>query len=247
MNHFFVSPENISTGMARITGSDVNHIKNVLRMREGEELLLSDGAGCDYHCKIAEITNESVACEILDTDTARSEPNAKFYLFQGLPKADKLELIIQKSVELGVYEIVPVEMARSIVKYDAKKQKAKQERWQKISEGAAKQSKRGVIPEVKEVMPLGKAIEYCKNEAIDTILVPYENFKDIKETKRIISDIAPGSKVAIFIGPEGGFDEMEVNQILENNGKAISLGNRILRTETAPLMILSVLMFQLEE
>lgn len=245
MNHFFVRPEDIEKETAVIRGGDVNHIRNVLRMKEGEELLLSDGEGNDYHCEIAEVKEEEVLCRILDTETSRTEPSVKFFLFQGLPKADKLEHIIQKSVELGVYEIIPVQTARAVVRYDEKKRKAKRERWQKIAEGAAKQSRRGIIPEVRPVMSFPEAVEAAKD--LDLVLIPYENYKDMKATKETIAGIRPGMKVGIFIGPEGGFAQEEV-ALAKEAAKAvpICLGSRILRTETAPLMLLSVLMFSLE-
>lgn len=248
MNHFFVKPEDIRNEKIYISGSDVNHIKNVLRMKAGEELLLSDGEGKDYHCRIeafSEDLEDLIVCEILDTTTSRTELPARFYLFQGLPKADKFEHIIQKSVELGVYEIIPVETARCVVKYDEKKQKNKGERWQKIAESAAKQSKRGIVPEVKPVMKFQDALAYAKE--LDMVLIPYENFKDMKTTKETIARIEAGMQIGIFIGPEGGFEQEEVEQAQTLSGaEAISLGNRILRTETAPLMLLSVLSFQLE-
>ena len=249
MNHFFVRPEDVrkEEGIIRISGSDVNHILNVLRMKIGEELLLSDGEGYDYHCRITafeEGGEKCVVCEIIDSVTNRSEPSAKFYLFQGLPKADKFEHIIQKSVELGVYEIIPLETSRCVVKYDAKKQKSKAERWGKIAESAAKQSHRGVIPEVKPVMKLHEALEYAGD--LDLVLIPYENYKDVKATKETLGKIKAGMRIGIFIGPEGGFEQSEVEQAANRGAVPISLGNRILRTETAPLMLLSVLTFQLE-
>ena len=214
-------------------------------MKEGEELLLSDGDGKDYHCRIASFEDGEVRCEILDMETSRSEPSVRFYLFQGLPKADKMEHIVQKSVELGVYSIIPVETARSIVKYDAKKQKNKKERWQKIAEGAAKQSHRGMIPEVADIRPLKSALEMAAE--LDLVLIPYENYKDMKATKETIATIQPGMRVGIVIGPEGGFEQEEVEQAIQKAGAVpISLGSRILRTETAPLMLLSVLLFNLE-
>lgn len=246
MNHFFVSGISERDGQIRIAGDDVNHIKNVLRMKAGDELLISDGEGTDYHCSIFSFENEEVVCQVIDTESSCTEPSVKFYLFQGLPKSDKLEHIVQKSVELGIYEIIPVEMARSVVKYDTKKQKAKQERWQKIAEGAAKQSHRGIIPEVKEILSMQKALKYAK-ENLDLILVPYENFKNIEFTKETIRSIKPGMKVGFFVGPEGGFEPTEIKEAEESGAVLISLGSRILRTETAPLMLLSVLMFQMEE
>ena len=249
MNHFFVRPEDVrkEEGIICISGSDVNHILNVLRMKTGEELLLSDGEGYDYHCSITAFEEDGekcVVCEIMDTVTNRSEPAAKFYLFQGLPKADKFEHIIQKSVELGVYEIIPLETSRCVVKYDAKKQKSKAERWGKIAESAAKQSHRGVIPEVRPVMKLQEALDYARD--LDLILIPYENYKDVKATKETLGKIKAGMRIGIFIGPEGGFEQSEVELAANSGAVPISLGNRILRTETAPLMLLSVLTFQLE-
>ena len=247
MYHFFVREEMISEGIIVITGPDVNHIKNVLRMKSKEELMLSDGMGTDYHCVIEEVTDEQVICRILEENSALSEPSVQFYLFQGLAKGDKLEHVIQKSVELGVYEIIPVEMARCVVRYDGKKQKAKQERWQKIAESAAKQSRRGIIPKVKEIQSFRDAFSYAQEEKLDLILVPYENYKDMKETKLTLQKICPGMRVGIFVGPEGGFAPEEIDFANQEGGTQISLGNRILRTETAPLMLLSVLTFALEE
>ena len=250
MYHFFVDPEQVSEQEVVITGNDVNHIRNVLRMKTGEEILISDGSGLDMHCEITKLMPEEIRCKILDTASARSESPVRFYLFQGLPKADKLEHIIQKSVELGVHQIIPVGMTRSVVRYDDKKQKNKQERWQKIAESAAKQSNRGIIPEVKEILDFDAALEYAKladGSGLDLILIPYENYKDMKATKEVIASIRPGMRVGIFIGPEGGFDPDEVDRAVKNGAVMISLGNRILRTETAPLMLLSVLTFALEE
>lgn len=243
MYHFFTKPENISQDRIILSGEDYKHIKNVLRMKPGEELLISDGEGMDYTCMIDSLDKE-VVCKITLRNGSANESPAKIFLFQGLPKADKFEFIIQKAVELGVYEIIPVQTERSIVKYDAKKQKAKNERWNKISESAAKQSHRGIIPEVKNVMSFEEALKYA--EMLDIILIPYENFKDVKKTKEIINGLEAGMSIGIFIGPEGGFEETEIERATEAGAKQISLGNRILRTETAPLMILSVIMFGLE-
>ena len=244
MYHFFTSPENIGGGQVQITGPDVNHIRNVLRMKAGEELLVSDGSGTDYTCRIAEITDSSVVCEVVGEGASLSECPVRFCLFQGLPKADKFEHIIQKAVELGVYEIIPVQTARSIVKYDDRKAAAKRERWQKISESAAKQSRRGIVPEVREIMTFKEAV--AEAAGLDMNIIPYENFKDMKSTREILAEIRPGMSVGIFVGPEGGFEEKEVAMANEAGIRSISLGNRILRTETAPLMLLSVLTFALE-
>lgn len=245
MNHFFTEPGNIADGRIFIDGSDVNHIKNVLRMKPDEELLISDGTGKDYLCRISDISDHEIICSIISEEVCRSEPTVRFYLFQGLPKADKMEMIIQKSVELGVYSIIPVETARSVVKYDDKKKKNRVERWQKISEGAAKQSGRGIIPEVGEITSFKNALKAAAG--LDMILIPYENFKDMKATREAIGRIKPGMSVGIFIGPEGGFAGEEVDSAVSAGAERICLGSRILRTETAPLMLLSVLMFSLEE
>lgn len=241
MNHFFLTPENIYNGEAFISGQDVNHIKNVLRMKVGDELLISDGQGMDRVCVIKSISDNEVTCTITEETESVTETRSRFYLFQGLPKADKFELIIQKAVELGVYEIIPVQMARSIVKYDDKKAASKIERWQKIAEGAAKQSRRGIIPEVKPVMSFKEAVKYAGS--LDINVIPYENFPDMKSTKEVIDEVKPGMSVGIFVGPEGGLEESEVETANASGIKSISLGKRILRTETAPLMILSVLMY----
>ncbi len=248
MKHFFTGSENIiekdKKTFALIVGSDVNHIKNVLRMEEGDDLLVSDGIGNDYICKVVSISDEEVWCKVTTKKFSGSELKSKIYLFQGLPKADKFEHIIQKSVELGVYGIIPVALSRSVVKYDDKKSKSKIERWQKISESAAKQSQRGIIPQVFNIVSLEEALEMAKN--INVKLIPYENFMDMSSTKAILNDIVPGQSIGILVGPEGGFSEEEVSKANEAGFTSISLGSRILRTETAPLMLLSILSFNLE-
>ena len=246
MQRFFVEPHQIDEGnqSIRVVGSDVNHMKNVLRMKAGEEVWISDGEEKEYHCEITCFEDEEAVLKILETLESEYELPNKIYLFQGLPKGDKMELIIQKAVELGVHEIIPVEMKRCVVKLDAKKADKKIARWQQISESAAKQSKRMLIPEVHSVMTYKEAMKYAAE--LDVALVPYELAKGMKETRELISAIQPGQSVGIFIGPEGGFEEAEIELALENGAKPITLGKRILRTETAGLTILSVLMFQLE-
>lgn len=244
MHHFFVSPNQVINETIHITGWDVNHIKNVLRMKPGDVFLVSDGQGKDYTCAIESIREEVVG-NIISSDMARTELGNRFFLFQGLPKSDKMELIIQKAVELGVYEIIPVETKRCIVRLDDKKKKLKTQRYQTISESAAKQSKRNIIPEVKRIMTFKEALEYAKK--LHVKLIPYENFKDMQETRKVIGTIEKGMDVGIFIGPEGGFSTEEINEAVLGEIKPVSLGKRILRTETAGLAILSVLMFMLEE
>ncbi|MEE0686113.1 MAG: 16S rRNA (uracil(1498)-N(3))-methyltransferase [Lachnospiraceae bacterium] len=245
MHHFFVSPNQIDDKYVTITGGDVNHIKNVLRMKVDEELLISNGQDKDYYCKIEAISDDEIKALILDEEFEGTELPTELYLFQGLPKSDKMELIIQKAVELGVKEIIPVATKRCVVKLDDKKEASKIKRWQAISESAAKQSRRTIIPEISSVMSFKEAINRAKDFELG--IIPYENFKDMKETKEVLSKVQKGIKIGIFIGPEGGFEESEVQYALDNGIHPISLGKRILRTETAGLAILSVLMFQLED
>lgn len=244
MHHFFVSPDQIDEKYVTITGGDVNHIKNVLRMKIDEELLISNGQDKDYYCKIESISDDEIKAVILDEEFEGTELPTELYLFQGLPKSDKMELIIQKAVELGVKEIIPVATKRCVVKLDDKKEASKIKRWQAISESAAKQSRRIIIPEVSSVMSFKEAINRAKEFELG--IIPYENFKDMTETKEVLKKVQKGIKIGIFIGPEGGFEESEIQYALENGIHPISLGKRILRTETAGLAILSVLMFQLE-
>ena len=246
MYQFFVEPSQIRGNKIIITGSDVNHIKNVLRMKVGEEIAVSNGIdNKEYRCGITEFLAEEIICTLRFVKEDGVELPSKIYLFQGLPKADKMELIIQKAVELGVYEVIPVSVKRAVVKLDEKKKKAKQERWQGIAEAAAKQSKRGIIPKVKHVMNMKEAITYA--EPMDIKLIPYELAGDMAKTKEIINGIEPGKSIAVFIGPEGGFEESEISQAMEKDILPITLGKRILRTETAGLTVLAWLMYHLED
>ena len=246
MQRFFVEPHQIDeeAHQIHITGSDVNHISNVLRMKTGEELWISDGSKYEYRCTIESFEPDEVLLHIVYSQEPEYELPCRIYLFQGLPKADKMELIIQKAVELGAYEIIPVETKRCVVKLDGRKSANKTARWQQISESAAKQSKRMLIPNVHEVLTFREALKYA--ESMDVRLVPYELARGMQETKEILAGIEPGQSVGIFIGPEGGFEEKEIEAAIEGGAKPITLGRRILRTETAGLAILSVLMFQLE-
>lgn len=244
MHHFFVDEKNIDNEFVTIKGSDVNHIKNVLRMKPGEELLISNGVDKDYYCKIDEIQDEQIRAKIYEVDKGGSELDTEFYLFQCLPKGDKMELIIQKAVELGAREIIPVESKRAIVKLDEKKAETKVKRWNSISESAAKQSRRLIIPQVRKPMTFAEAVKYA--ETMDMSVIPYENYKDMKETRQVIDKMQQGMKIGIFIGPEGGFDEAEIEMAVEAGIERVSLGRRILRTETAGMTILSILMFKME-
>lgn len=243
MFNFFAEEGSKAGNFYYITGSDFNHIKNVLRMREGEELLVSE-KGRSHLCVIKSFENEAVKAEICSENYQSTELPIKICLFQGIPKSDKLEMIIQKTVELGVNEIIPVEMSRSIVKLDEKKKKSKLLRWRTISESAAKQSKRSIIPNVCDVMTYKQALE--KAEKLDLFIVPYENKNGMKETKERLSEIKAGMTVGILIGPEGGFEESEVISAQEKGGKTVSLGSRILRTETAAVTAVGMCMLYAE-
>ncbi|MGF0031948.1 16S rRNA (uracil(1498)-N(3))-methyltransferase [Bariatricus sp. SGI.154] len=244
MQHFFVTPSQVKEKKIYIEGSDVNHMKNVLRMRIGEELVVSDGNNLQYRCAVEGYEEGIAVLEILEELPVDTELPSCIYLFQGLPKQDKMELIVQKAVELGACQIVPVATKRAVVKLDEKKAAKKVERWQQIAESAAKQAGRGVIPEVARVMSYKEALKCA--EGLDVVLIPYELAEGMEETRKVIEAIRPGQSVGIFIGPEGGFEKEEVELAMEYGAKAITLGKRILRTETAGLTTLSVLMFHLE-
>jgi len=245
MYQFFVEPSQIQGTRVIITGNDVNHIKNVLRMQPGEEIAVSNGEdGKEYRCGIEELREEEIICTLRFVKEDGVELPSKIYLFQGLPKADKMELIIQKAVELGVYEIIPVATKRAVVKLDEKKAKSKIARWQTISEAAAKQSKRRIVPQIHGVMSFKEAVNYAKDMSVK--FVPYELAEGMEKTRKLISSLKPGQDIAIFIGPEGGFEESEIELALENGMEPITLGKRILRTETAGLTVLSWIMYQLE-
>ena len=244
MYRFFVEKEQIGEKTIRIIGSDVNHIRNVLRMKPGEEILISDGEKKEYHCEIKTLDPEYVEALIMFVKEEGLELPSKVYLFQGLPKNDKMELIIQKAVELGVYAVVPVATKRAVVKLDDKKEAKKLVRWQSISESAAKQAKRLIIPEVMPVMSFKEAVAF--SQTMDVRLIPYELAENMAYTRQVLSQIKPGQSIGIFIGSEGGFAEEEVELALNSGMETITLGKRILRTETAGMTVLSILMYLLE-
>ena len=249
MYQFFVEENQMTGDRIAILGSDVNHIKNVLRMKPGERLRVSlSDSGRSFFCEVESIAEEEVIVHIEEEDEAGTELSNRIYLFQGLPKGDKMELIIQKCVELGVYEIIPVAMKNCVVKLDAKKADSKVKRWQAIAESAAKQSKRTVIPEIRMPMTWKEALK--KAEELDVVLVPYENERGMEATREIMKAIKPGQSIGVFIGPEGGFASEEIEGITpstQDKAHRISLGRRILRTETAGLATLSMLVFCLDD
>lgn len=254
MHNFFVEPYQIHREEIEIVGSDVNHIRQVLRMHEKEQIMVRDGYGHTYLCEITALLEDRILAKIVEAKEVLSELPSPVWLFQCLPKGDKMELIIQKAVELGAVKIVPVASARCVVKLDAKRENNKRKRWNLIAESAAKQSGRGMIPEVLPVQGLAEALSMAKK--LDVCLIPYECAEELlteahktpmQQTKEVIGQIQRGQSVGVFIGPEGGLEKAEVEKAIETGAKPITLGKRILRTETAGLSILSVLMFHLEE
>lgn len=225
---------------------DINHIKNVLRMRPGEKVnFCCEELSREYVCSLTFLGEEEIRAVIEDINAVSGELPVKLVLFQGLPKSDKMDLVIQKAVELGVYKVVPVAMKRCVVKLDAKKAAKKVARWNEIAKSAAKQSKRGHIPEVAPVMSYADAVEYAKS--LDRLLLPYEDAKGLEHSRRVIDSVKGKKSAGIIIGPEGGFDPAEVELAQKAGARTITLGNRILRTETAGMALLSVLMFMLDE
>ena len=243
MYQFFVEEEQVHSDSISITGGDVNHIKNVLRMKNGEKIRVSSKSGQAYFCHISSILDDEVIAAIDSADETGTELDNHIVLYQGLPKGDKMELIIQKAVELGVSEIVPVAMKNCVVKLDEKKAAKKLQRWQAIAESAAKQSKRTVIPTVKQPVIYKEALKIASE--LDITLVPYENERGMKGTREVLKKIEPGMDISVMIGPEGGFSEEEIEMVREEM-EVLSLGKRILRTDTAAITVMSMLMLEIE-
>ena len=245
MHRFFVEEPAMGANSITITGGDVNHIKNVLRMSVGDKICVINGQNNkEYYCEITALGSDTVDTRICEIRESDQELANEIVLFQGLPKSDKMELIIQKAVELGVHTIVPVSTDRTVVKLDAKKEANKRKRWMSISESAAKQSGRLRIPEVTQVVSFEEALEMA--EKMDVRLIPYELAEGMEKTREVMSGIQPGQSVAVFIGPEGGFESSEIEKAREIGVQSITLGQRILRTETAGLVTLAMLVYNLE-
>ena len=245
MYQFFIEDENAAEDFVTIEGSDVNHIKNVLRMKPGEKIRVCTRNGQNYFCSISDITESFVRADILEKEAESTELPCRIYLFQGLPKNDKMEWIIQKTVELGVYEVIPVAMKNCVVKLDEKKAAKKLQRWQAIAESAAKQSKRTVIPTVKQPVTYKEALKIASE--LDITLVPYENERGMDATREIMGQLMAGQTIGVVVGPEGGFAPEEIALVDEHaTMHRISLGRRILRTETAGLAALAMLVYNLD-
>ncbi len=250
MPKFFVKQEQIQENKIIIKNQDVKHIKNVLRAKIGEKLeICNRETGENFICSINKFEENQIWCNIEQKIKEKIESNIKVTIFQGLPKADKMEYIIQKSVELGVYDITPVEMKRCIVKLDEKNAKKKIERWQKISEVAAKQCGRNIIPQINNVINIKKL---CENtQKYDILLIAYENEEkhtlkqELNQIKKQLQD-NKNFKIGVIIGPEGGLEKQDVENLEKTGAKVITLGKRILRTETVALNVLSIIMYELE-
>lgn len=245
MYRFYINKENINDGGISITGTDVNHIKNVLRLEKGSWIIACDGDGTDYISRIIDMDSHHVSLNIEKIQETDTELSTKLVLFQGLPKGDKMELIIQKTVELGVYEIIPILTKRCVVKLNESKALKKQERWQAIAEAAAKQSGRGIIPKVNAPVILEKAFDIAVS--LEYNMIPYELQDGIDESRKIVANACGKKSVGIFIGPEGGFEKDEVAQAVNRGIKPVTLGKRILRTETAGMAFISILMFAMQD
>lgn len=280
MSRFFVNNDSVDLTNNRITisGEDVKHIRSVLRGMPGDKLELSDGCGMDYGAAIEIIGKDSVTAKIMWAEPNKTEPPVNVTLFQGIPKADKMEYIIQKCVELGVKSIVPVITARTVVRFDnARDAAAKAARWKRIALEAAKQCDRGIVPVVEEPVQFDNALKLAGG--INLRLLPYEGenagslhryldeqklkLQELKQQQNykkqlsrqeqlesgqdiaMIGNTGDVNGVAVFIGPEGGFAVDEVQKAVISGFKSVTLGPRILRTETAGVAVLAIIMYEL--
>ncbi|OBR95771.1 MULTISPECIES: 16S rRNA (uracil(1498)-N(3))-methyltransferase [Clostridium] len=244
MNKFFVPQEDINFNIAYIRGEDVKHIRKVLRLKCGDKININNCNGKEFLGAIEKIDKDEVVVNIIEELTLYNESNIKIYLFQGLPKSGKMDLIVQKAVELGVYEITPVVTSRVVVKNDSGEFK-KVDRWNKIAKEACKQCKRSIIPKVN--VPISFKELLSEGECMDLIVVPYENESNagVKKIVNSIEDKSNLEKIAIVIGPEGGFEEQEIDELKNINSHIVTLGPRILRTETAGFVCISLIMYEL--
>lgn len=246
MRRFFTEPDNIKANTASIT-EDAMHITKVLRMQEGDMITLFDGTGYEYTAKLTNINKDVCTAEIISKNMSTLEPDTKVTIYQGIPKSGKMEGIIQKSVELGVYAIVPVEMDRCVAKLDGgKKQSERIKRWNKVAVEAAKQCGRGILPEVKEPVSFKTAIEQMKSGGLP--LMPYEILSSSKDSsvKNVLSQ-NNNTEISVIIGPEGGFSDSEAEYAKSNGINLVGLGKRILRTETVSSAVLAIIMYEKNE
>lgn len=243
MPKFFVPRENIRDDKIIINGEDVAHIKKVLRLGIGDEITMCDGVGRDYSAKIHSIEDKEITCGIISERKSDTEPNIKVTIYQGIPKGSKMDYIIQKTTELGITKIVPCIMSRCVVKIESEKDALKkQSRWQKIAEEAAKQSGRGIIPEVCMPCTFSEAVLMMKQD--DICFAPYE-CEETNTLKNTLSLCDNPLSVSFMIGPEGGYAANEAEQLKQYNIPTVTLGKRILRTETAGEAVLSMVMYEI--
>ncbi|MGI6686259.1 MAG: 16S rRNA (uracil(1498)-N(3))-methyltransferase [Bacillota bacterium] len=243
MNRFFVSPAQIENTLITITGSDVNHISRVLRLKPGDQMMVADGTGREYLVELISATPEKVETVIKESFPAGNEPPLDVYLLQGLPKGEKMELIIQKCTEIGIKKIIPVQMERTIIKLTPDKAEKRRERWQRISFEAAKQCQRSMVPEVLSVCELPQAINQLPKDTL--IIMPWEEEKGLGLKELLRNNGSLTGSVALIIGPEGGISPQEAAWAVEQGVKIVSLGPRILRTETAGLVTISIVLYEL--
>ena len=248
MHRFYInSDDTVSGGKVLLVGDSYNHIKNVLRLNAGDEVTVSDGAGTDYACVIDGFEGGKVSLTITDLNRNAAELPLAITLYQGMPKGDKLELVIEKAVELGAVRIVPVMMERTVVKLDDKKKENRLKRYRLIAESAGKQSGRGIIPEIPGIMSFEEAVKDAGS--LDRVLVPYEDARGMAHARSIVKAIKDDGigTLGIFIGPEGGFAKSEIEKLEASGALVLSLGSRILRTETAGLTMLSIIGFETDK
>ena len=239
MSKFFIPRENVFEKQLKISGEDVIHIVKVLRLKKGDVLTCCDGRGIDYTAKISDISKTEVLCNILETAKSDTEPNIEVTLIQGIPKAAKMDYIIQKNTELGITDIYPCALNRCVAKIDNEK---KIDRWQKIAKEAAQQSGRGVIPKIHKPVDIKDAEKLLK--AADIAFAAYECEEEVT-LKTVLNSVKEPKTVAFLIGAEGGFDKSEIEYLKENGIATVSLGKRILRTETAGEAVLSMIMYEI--
>lgn len=247
MQKFFVESSQIQGSKVDLFGDDFNHIVNVLRMKKDDTVLIGNKENSKtYIAQVEKVNNDNVILNITDELDESTESNVEIDLYQGLPKFDKMELIIQKTTELGISKIIPLDMSRCVVKLDEKDSKKKIERWQKIAEVAAKQSKRGKIPEVENKIKIKELENRIKDYDIFLVAYEEENTNSLKTILKEL-DVKDSYKIGILVGPEGGISTEEIDILKNYNCKVVSLGKRILRTETAPIAMTSNILYELEK
>jgi 16S rRNA (uracil1498-N3)-methyltransferase len=244
MHRFFIKSENIFDDSIIVEGEDVQHISKVLRLQSGERVVLCDGEGTDYLTEIEGIDKHSIKTTIIGKSASKGEPDIEVVLYQGLPKSTKMDIIIQKCTELGIKRVVPVSTVRTVVKLESERdEKKKVERWTKIAEEAAKQSGRGSIPTIGMPMTLSEALKDAAK--LDRVIVPYELEGSLSIKEALRND--KGSSIGFFIGPEGGFESTEIEKAKAAGAVPVTLGSRILRTETAGVAVLTSIMYEYDQ